>query len=198
MNVPYETSGDWARSDVHATSNLLLSLPFVLVSWAINLVTLCWLSSEGIVPWFQSVEKDFCAAWVRRYIYSKQTRSPGRSPNRVLRRDSPDLLKWDKLKDESMVSPEDSGLACTGRPKRLSAWFTSPSVKSPPKEVASPFTWKQRSRSPPQSCLREVSNARHKGSRTVRVQSPQGEGGAVAQEALGVRLQTPRIASTHL
>lgn len=57
-NLPYETSGDWALANVFATSNFYMLLPFACVSFAINLVTLVPLASEGIIPWFSKITID--------------------------------------------------------------------------------------------------------------------------------------------
>ena len=54
-DLPFETSGDWALSDVFATSNVYLLLPFACLSFLCNLLTLKPLADEGVVPWYANV-----------------------------------------------------------------------------------------------------------------------------------------------
>ena len=51
-DLPYRTSGDFARSDVFARSSLILSLPFAMCYFLVHLVSLKPLFKEGVLPWF--------------------------------------------------------------------------------------------------------------------------------------------------
>jgi len=51
LALPLEVAGDYAQSDVFARSSLLLSLPFTVVYFIINLLTFYPLVEEGILSW---------------------------------------------------------------------------------------------------------------------------------------------------
>mmetsp|Transcript_26 Transcript_26/g.41 ORF Transcript_26/g.41 Transcript_26/m.41 type:complete len:352 (-) Transcript_26:337-1392(-) len=55
-DVPFTTTGEYAKSDVFAHSSLLLSLPFTLVYFAMSMYVMRMAVLEGIVPWYARLE----------------------------------------------------------------------------------------------------------------------------------------------
>ena len=53
--LPFETSGDYAVSDVFAQSTLLLMLPFSIIYFLISLHAIRVTVREGNVPWYEAL-----------------------------------------------------------------------------------------------------------------------------------------------